>query len=61
MQSKVLQTEITSLQFRLHQQEELFDEAMRNEELREAKKIYLQIKNLRTKLTEISEPQEVLK
>ncbi|HEY4935670.1 MAG TPA: hypothetical protein VII44_03775 [Puia sp.] len=54
MQSGDLQTKTTSLQLQLLHQEKLFDEAMKHdEELGEARKIYLEIKKLRERLKEI--------
>jgi hypothetical protein len=58
MQSADLQTKTTSLQLQLLHQGKLFDEAMKHdEELGEARKIYLEIKKLRERLEEIRQPR----
>ena len=59
MQSKDLQTEITSLKLQILDQERTLDQAFaRNLELKETKKIYHELKLLKEKLTRISELNE---
>ena len=59
MQSKDLQTEITSLKLQVLNQERILDQAFaRNLELKETKKIYHELKLLIERLTKISELYE---